>query len=86
MLKYKAEQEVQVYLEVYRFFPSSKTCNVCVNQVSRLTPDVRTWQCEKCQKKHDRNINAASNRRDEGLRILSSPDRGDRLPPRCQRR
>lgn len=72
MLKYKAEQEGKVYLEVDRFFPSSKTCNVCLNQVRNLTLDVRTWQCEKCQTKHDRDINAAKNIRDEGLRILSS--------------
>jgi putative transposase len=72
MLKYKAEWEGKVYLEVDRFFPSSKTCNVCLNQVRSLTLDIRTWQCEKCQTKHDRDINAAKNIRDEGLRILSS--------------
>ena len=32
MLKYKAEQDGKVYLEVGRFFPSSKTCHVCLNQ------------------------------------------------------
>ncbi|MFW6357875.1 MAG: RNA-guided endonuclease InsQ/TnpB family protein [Chroococcales cyanobacterium] len=72
MLKYKAEQEGKVYLEVDRFFPSSKTCNVCLNQVRTLPLDVRFWQCEKCQTKHDRDINAAKNIRDEGLRILTS--------------
>jgi putative transposase len=72
MLKYKAEWEGKVYLEVDRFFPSSKTCNVCLNQVRTLPLDVRTWQCEKCQTKHDRDINAARNIRDEGLRILTS--------------
>ncbi len=33
MLKYKAEQEGKVYQEVDRFFPSSKTCHVCLNEV-----------------------------------------------------
>jgi putative transposase len=72
MLKYKAEQFGKIYLEVDRFFPSSKTCNLCLNQARSLTLDLRTWQCEKCQTKHDRDINAAKNIRDEGLRILSS--------------
>ncbi|MEM8778224.1 MAG: RNA-guided endonuclease TnpB family protein [Cyanobacteria bacterium P01_G01_bin.49] len=72
MLKYKAEWEGKVYQEVDRFFPSSKTCNVCLNQVSSLTLDVRHWKCPSCHTKHDRDINAAKNIRDEGLRIISS--------------
>ncbi len=72
MLKYKAEWYGKVYLEVDRFFPSSKTCNVCLNQVRSLPLDVRSWRCQKCNTKHDRDINAAKNIRDEGLRILSS--------------
>ncbi|MEB3311202.1 MAG: RNA-guided endonuclease TnpB family protein [Snowella sp.] len=72
MLKYKAEEEGKVYIEVDRFFPSSKTCNVCLNQVKSLTLDVRFWQCDRCGTRHDRDVNAACNIRDEGLRILTS--------------
>jgi putative transposase len=72
MLKYKAENEGKIYQEVDRFFPSSKTCNVCLNQVGSLPLDVRFWTCEKCLTKHDRDINAATNLRDEGLRIMTS--------------
>jgi putative transposase len=72
MLKYKAEAEGKVYQEVDRFFPSSKTCHVCLNQVSSLPLDVRSWTCEYCQTTHDRDINAAINLRDEGLRIMTS--------------
>lgn len=72
MLKYKPEWEGKVYLEVDRFFPSSKTCNVCLNRVDSLPLDVRFWQCHSCGTKHDRDINAAINIRDEGLRILTS--------------
>jgi putative transposase len=71
MLKYKSESEGKTYIEVDRFFPSSKTCNVCLNQVGSLPLDVRTWTCEHCQTKHDRDINAAINIRNEALRILS---------------
>ena len=71
MLKYKAEQEGKVYLEVDRFFPSSKICHVCLNQVESLPLDVRTWTCSSCGTTHDRDINAAISLRDEGLRLLT---------------
>ncbi len=72
MLKYKADQEGKVYQEVDRFFPSSKTCHVCLNQVESLPLDVRTWTCENCQTTHDRDVNASINLRNEGLRIIAS--------------
>jgi len=71
MLKYKAEKEGKIYLEVDRFFPSSKTCHVCLNQVSSLTLDVRIWTCNSCKTTHDRDINSAIALRDEGLRLLT---------------
>ena len=41
MVKYKAENEGKTYIEVDRFFPSSKTCHVCLNQVESLPLDIR---------------------------------------------
>lgn len=70
MLKYKTEREGKVYHEIDRFFPSSKTCHVCLNQVGSLPLDVRNWTCQNCQTHHDRDINAAINIRNEGLRQL----------------
>ena len=32
---------------------------------------MRLWQCPKCQTIHDRDVNAAKNIRDEGLRIVA---------------
>jgi putative transposase len=72
MLKYKAEQEGKVYLEIDRFFPSSKTCSNCLNIVDSLPLDIRVWTCDSCGTKHERDINAAINIRDEGMRIISS--------------
>ncbi|MGY6528320.1 MAG: IS200/IS605 family element RNA-guided endonuclease TnpB [Cyanobacterium sp.] len=71
MLKYKAEWLGKTYIEVNRFFPSSKTCNHCLHQVDSLNLDMRLWQCPKCGTIHDRDINAAKNIRDEGLRLLA---------------
>ena len=71
MLKYKAEREGKTYVEVDRFFPSSKTCHVCRYQVESLPLDIRNWTCEHCYTNHDRDINASINIRNEALRILS---------------
>ena len=70
-LKYKSEKEGKTYLEIGRFFPSSKTCHVCLNQIGNLPLEVRSWTCLFCQTKHDRDINAAINIRDEGMRLLA---------------
>lgn len=72
MLKYKAEWEGKTYIEVDRFFPSSKTHNTCLYQIDKLPLDVRFWDCPNCGAKHiDRDINAAQNIRDEALRLLA---------------
>jgi putative transposase len=71
MLKYKAEQDGKIYQEVDRFFPSSKTCHVCLNQVASLPLEIRIWTCFHCNTTHDRDVNAAINLRDEGLRLLT---------------
>jgi putative transposase len=70
-LKYKCEKEGKTYLEIGRFFPSSKTCHVCLNQIGSLSLEMRSWTCSSCNTKHDRDINAAINIRDEGLRLLA---------------
>ncbi len=72
MLKYKAEWEGKTYIEVDRFYPSSKTCNNCLNIVDSLPLDLRFWDCQHCGITNiDRDINAAKNIRDEGLRIMA---------------
>ena len=71
MLKYKTEREGKIYLEVDRFFPSSKTCHVCLNQIGSLPLEIRSWTCNSCNTTHDRDINAAISLRDEGLRLLT---------------
>ncbi len=70
MLKYKTEWAGKTYIEVDRFYPSSKTCNNCLHQVNKLPLNIREWECPNCQTVNDRDINASKNIRDEGLRIL----------------
>ena len=71
MLKYKAEWSGKIYLEIDRFFPSSKTCSHCYHKVRELPLNKRCWQCSNCGTHHDRDVNAAINIKEEGLRILS---------------
>ena len=71
MLKYKSEWEGRIYIEIDRFFPTSKTCSNCLHQLDNLSLDIRSWQCPKCQTVHDRDLNAAMNIREEGLRLLA---------------
>ncbi|CCI32751.1 hypothetical protein MTo_02796 [Microcystis aeruginosa NIES-1211] len=71
MLKYKAEWQGKTYREVDRFFPSFKTCHVCLNQVGSLSLNIRTWTCVYCQTTDDRDIKGAINIRNEALRSLS---------------
>jgi putative transposase len=71
-LDYKARMDGKTFIEVDRFFPSSKTCHVCLTIVDSLPLDIRSWTCGHCHTEHDRDVNAAINLRDEGLRIISS--------------
>ncbi|MCY7320597.1 MAG: transposase [Phormidesmis sp. CAN_BIN36] len=90
MLSDKAGNGGKVYQEVDRFFPSSKTCSVCLNRVGSLALEIRSWQCERCGTKHDRDVNAAINIREEGLRILalgtSAAANGGKVSPKVGRR
>lgn len=71
MLKYKTEKLGKIYIEIDRFFPSSKTCNNCLYKVSEMPLNLRHWDCPECHSRNDRDINAARNIRDEALRILA---------------
>ncbi len=77
-LEYKCKKEGKVFLQIDRFFPSSKTCNHCLNVVDSLPLDIRTWDCPSCNTQGiDRDVNAARNCRDEGIRILFSSGTGE---------
>jgi putative transposase len=71
MLKYKADAEGKVYLEVGRFFPSSHLCSNTLLSLPKMDLSVREFTCPHCGQKHDRDINAAVNIKNEGLRILA---------------
>ena len=69
-LRYKCDWNDNGFVQVDRFFPSSQLCNNCGYQHHDLGIGVGKWTCPECKTFHDRDINAAVNIRDEGLRIL----------------
>jgi putative transposase len=71
MLKYKTEAEGKVYVEVGRFFPSTHLCSETLLPLPKMDLSVRMFDCPHCGQKHDRDVNAAINIRNEGLRLLA---------------
>lgn len=71
-LKYKSERIGKKVIEIGTFEPSSKTCNVCGYKNHDLKLSDREWICPECGTKHDRDINAAINIRQFGLKQLVS--------------
>jgi len=67
-LEYKALWKGVNIVRIGRFVPSSKTCSNCGWIKSDLTLDIREWECDSCHTKHDRDINAANNILQMGLK------------------
>jgi putative transposase len=70
-LAYKANWAGRTYVEIGRFFPSTKRCSGCGFVVERLPLAVRVWECPECKAFHDRDVNAARNILAAGLAVLA---------------
>ena len=70
-LTYKAEWYGRTFYQIDTFFPSSKTCNNCQYIVDDLPLKIREWGCPNCQQHNNRDINAALNIKDKGIKDTS---------------
>ncbi len=69
MLGYKLKDQGKKLIVIGRFYPSSKKCSCCGKVKQELSLSERVYRCE-CGNELDRDVNAAINIREEGLRLL----------------
>lgn len=71
-LGYKADWNNRQYIKIGRFTKSSQPCHICgyINTETKNLA-VREWTCPQCGTVHDRDVNAAINILNEGLKLLN---------------
>ena len=72
MIKYKAQWYGREFIQIDKWFPSSKKCHVCGEINHDLGRDEREWECPHCHSILQRDVNAAKNILDEGLHATGS--------------
>ena len=77
-VKYKAEWYGREFIQVDRYFPSSKKCFPCGAINYGLTLKERTWQCPSCKAVLDRDINSGNCLDEEGLKLSKTIPWGSR--------
>ncbi|MFI1227026.1 MULTISPECIES: RNA-guided endonuclease InsQ/TnpB family protein [unclassified Streptomyces] len=84
-LRYKCAWYGRTLVVVDRFFPSTRRCSACGTTGPKLDLALRGWSCGGCGAVHDRDVNAARNLREEGMRmyelLASALPPGRAMPP-----
>lgn len=82
LLEYKCRWYGVNLIKIDRFAPSSKTCGRCGHVYKELKLSERSWTCPECGTHHDRDLNAARNIKEFGLKALPV-ERGEVKPADC---
>lgn len=82
LLEYKCKWYGVNLIKIGRFAPSSKTCGKCGYLYKGLKLSERIWTCPECGTHHDRDLNAARNIKEFGLKALPT-ERGNVKPVDC---
>ena len=70
-IEYRCLGKIKHFVQVDRFFASSKLCSACGYKNNDLPLSDRQWKCPSCGTEQGRDFNAAINN-GEGLRILAA--------------
>lgn len=71
-LEYKADWHGREIIKIDTWFPSSQICSNCGHKDGKKALSIREWTCPVCGVHHERDINAAINILNEGLRIRTA--------------
>ena len=72
MPEYKLRDRGKRLVKVDKWYPSSQICSHCGHREHTVKDlHIRKWICPDCGAEHDRDVNAAINIRNEGLRLLA---------------
>jgi putative transposase len=75
-LQYKCDWYGKNLIKIGRFDPSSKMCSCC-GKITQLKLSDRNWTCFNCNISHDRDINAAKNIKDFGMKYQLGQELSD---------
>lgn len=68
-LEYKCKWYGKELKIVDRYYPSSQICHLCGHRDQRKDESIREWVCPNCNGKLDRDLNAAINILNEGIKL-----------------
>ena len=71
-LEYKAEWYGREIIKIDTWYPSSQICSNCGHKDGKKAWSIREWTCPVCGSHHDRDINAAINILNDGLRMRTT--------------
>lgn len=70
MLEYKCQWYGKHFVQIDRFYPSSKICSLCGCK-QEIALNQRTYSCEQCHIVLDRDLNASKNIKAAGMSVLT---------------